>query len=63
MTNDVIVPYNVDMINKSNKVKITTYLGRTQFGNLKILATQMEVSYATLIRMAVGKYLKNKIGE
>jgi len=51
------------MINKSNKVKITTYLGRTQFGNLKILATQMEVSYATLIRMAVGKYLKNKIGE
>jgi hypothetical protein len=55
------VPYNVDMINKSNKVKVTTYLGRTQFGNLKILATQMEVSYATLIRMAVGKYLKNKI--
>jgi predicted DNA binding CopG/RHH family protein len=48
------------MINKSNKVKITTYLGKNQFSQLKERAIRMEISYATLIRMAVDKYLKEK---
>lgn len=52
--------YNSRMIDKFNKVKVTTYLGKMQLHELKILAQKMETSYATLIRIAVGEYLKNK---
>jgi len=48
------------MINKLNKIKITTYIGKVQFNELKLLAQKMETSYATIIRMAIAEYLKLK---
>ena len=48
------------MINKLNKVKVTTYLGKKQFDELRVLAGKMEASYATLIRMAISEFLKSK---
>ncbi len=48
------------MINKLNKVRVTTYLGKKQFSELKILADKMEASYATLIRVAINEYLERK---
>jgi len=46
------------MIKNTNMIKTTVYLGRNQVVELKQYACKMELSYASLLRIAVGDYLK-----
>jgi hypothetical protein len=49
------------MIKKPTKVKVTLYLTIDQVKGLKELAGQSDVSYASLIRLAINKFVGEKL--
>jgi hypothetical protein len=46
------------MINKTKKVKITTYITKGQGSDLKLLADKLDMSQGFIVRQALKEYIK-----